>query len=176
MPQRVHIEDIRTQIEHRATRTQAKIVDGTGILQSEALAIEQLCVRIEAIEVEPRLRRREGDTEVEHLPGCGIKLRVRREGTDLVQLPAKGAHASRLERYRIEFPREALFAECQECSIIRVDAHVHGRLQRNATLHPSSCDGGAKGAKDGLPSCFFRNELGTTDKAVREVDRLLLKP
>src|SRR5947199_2816456 len=64
LPQGAHIEEIRTQIEHRVTRTQAKIVNRAGILESEALAIEQLCVGIETIHVEPWLRRRERDAEV----------------------------------------------------------------------------------------------------------------
>jgi hypothetical protein len=62
-------------------------------------------VGIEAINPELWLHRREGDAEVEHLTACGIKLLVRREGTDLVQMLAKGEHTSRLKRHQVVFHR-----------------------------------------------------------------------
>src|SRR5262249_43997479 len=156
-------------IEHRVARAQAKIVDRTGILKSEALAIEQPRLGIEAIDVEPWLCHRKGDTEIKHLPSRGIKFGVRGEGTDLVQPPPEGAEGTCLERHRIELPWQALFAKGKERPMIRIDADIPRGLEGHAAFHLISGKGSAKRSKDGMTGLCFGDELARSYEAIGEV-------
>src|SRR5262249_19198501 len=104
MPQRFHVQDIRAQIEDHVVRAQTTVVYRTGILELGTFAIEELCGRAKAIDIEPWPRWREGNAKIKHLPGRGIQLRMSGKRTDVVQLSPEGAGATRLERHRIEFP------------------------------------------------------------------------
>src|SRR5262249_7785934 len=88
----------------------------------------------------------------------------------------EGAGATRLERHRIEFPWQALFAKGKERPMIRIDADVPRGLERNATFHLIRGKGGAKRAKNGMTGLFFGDELVCPHEAIGEVDAVTLKP
>ena len=125
-----HIQNVWAQVKDGVAWAQAEIVHRAGRVESQALAIAQLRVRTEAVDMQPWLRGGEGDTEVEQLTRGRVKLRVRREGADLVQARAEGEHPARFKRQRIEFPRQTLFTERQEPPTIGIDADVDRRLER----------------------------------------------
>src|SRR5262249_33673589 len=146
-----------------------EVVNGARVREREPFAVHELSVGGEAEDVERRMLRRERHAEVEQLTGLVIDLRVRAERGDLVQLIVEGVEPARLERRRIDGPRQPLLAEREQRAAERIDADVDRRLEADAALQRVAVERRAERAKDRTLFGVLRHVLRAADETVREV-------